>query len=153
MKALKRAFPWDWRWKYSGVFGPHEARQQLGCPLFLLDEWAPPYKATPKMGCWDRIHKTRRVTFCLSIFSSPDNKHNIALSSNYDLRMLHNTKHMIFFPVCSWSWSYYRWWTMERKNLNSPISWRFCVFCLQFLGAKRHFTLFKISQSRFEDPF
>lgn len=82
----------------STAFHPYEARQQLGCPLFLLDEWAPPYKATPKMGCWNQIHKMRRVTFCLTIFSSPDNKHNIALSSNYDLRMLHNTKHMIFFP-------------------------------------------------------
>lgn len=91
------AFAWDCRWKYSTVFHPHEARQQLGCPLFLLDEWAPPYKATPKMGCWNQIHKMSRVTFCLTIFSSPDKKHNIALSSNYDLRMLHNTKHMIFF--------------------------------------------------------
>lgn len=87
----------------STAFHPYEARQQLGWPLFLLDEWAPPYKATPKMGCWNQIHKMRRVTFCLTIFSSPDNKHNIALSSNYDLRMLHNTKHMIFFPLCAHS--------------------------------------------------
>lgn len=36
------------------------------------------------------MRKMRRVTFCLTIFSSPDNKHNIALSSNYDLRMLRN---------------------------------------------------------------
>lgn len=75
---------------YSSVFHPHEARQQLGCLLFLLDESAPPYKATPKMGCWNQLRKMRRVTFCLTIFSSPDNKHNITLSSNYDLRMLRN---------------------------------------------------------------
>lgn len=48
------------------------------------------------MGCRNQVHKTRRATFCLSIFSSPDNKHNISLSSNYDLRMLRNTKQMHF---------------------------------------------------------
>lgn len=41
-ESLQKApFAWDGRWKYSRLFRPYEARQQLECQLFLLDERAP----------------------------------------------------------------------------------------------------------------
>lgn len=50
------------------------------------------------------------------VFSSPDNKHNIALSSNYDIRMLYNTKHTHTHTRC-----FYEYPFEPLKQSNQPL--------------------------------
>ena len=101
IRAFKKSLSWDGKYKYSRLFYLQEARQQLEVPLFLPRERAPLTQSHSKMGCWNIVHKTWKTLFCLSIFSSPDNKYNIALSINYDLRMLRKTRTQGFW-LSSW---------------------------------------------------
>lgn len=88
MTALKK--DWGTWWNYSWDFGPHEARQQLGC-LFRPGEWVLLTRTTPNKGGAED-HRMKGRVFC--IFSSPDTKHKVALSSSYDLRILRNTNYI-----------------------------------------------------------
>lgn len=72
----KNQTPWWKPWKRSLpemvdeniLFGPYWTRQQLGCPLFLLDEWAPLYKATLKWGAGIEYTRQGELHFVLAYF-------------------------------------------------------------------------------------